>query len=341
MRNACGWAWWLAVAGVVWAGPVEFGKQELERAIAGRQLSPRQSRIVTEVTTDPPESFRILAGQVSGGDVRGLMYGLLEAAGQIRQRGRLLPARGRPAMPIRGVRLFIHPEDVAKEWYNSPEFWRRYSEMLARSRFNRLNLVFSSLVPEERNLETLRSISQAAADYAIDVALGLRTSADEPGADEVLKQVLAACPAIRSVQVWYRDEFFGPISEAGRRVTLELRHADLTPGLLKAAAESAAPLRISVIYGSAKLGLPAKPPSSQLIWEVGTTDPTKRLLWSDPNFVRRTVIALAQPGYSGFEIDPPLPPDSEDAGLFYLLWGRLSYDPKTPASAWEKELKRP
>ena len=94
-------------------------------------------------------------------------------------------------------------------------------------------------------------------------------------------------------------------------------------------------------YGDAKLGLPARPPSSQPIWEVVTADSAKRLLWSDPDFVRRTVIALDEPGYSGFEIDPPLPPDSEDTGLFYVLWGRLSYDPKTPASAWRKELKRP
>ena len=197
MWGVCRLALCLAVAGLVWAGPVEFGKQELERAIAGRKLSPQQSRIVTEVTALPPESFQILPGQVSGGDVRGLMYGLLEAAEQIRQRGQLLPAKGSPSMPIRGVRLLIQPEDVEKDWYNSREFWRRYSEMLARSRFNRLNLVFSKLDPGERNLETLRSISQTAADYAIDLTLSLRTPADEPGADGALKQVLAACPAIR------------------------------------------------------------------------------------------------------------------------------------------------
>ena len=208
-------AWCLAVAGLAWAGPVEFGKQELERAIAGRQLSLQRFRVVTEVTTDAPESFGILPGQVSGGDVRGLMYGLLEAAEQIRQRGRLLPAKGSPAMPIRGVRLLLQPEDVDKDWYNSREFWRRYSEMLARNRFNRLNLVFSKLDPGERTLEALRSISQTAAEYAIDVTLGLRTPVDEPGADGLLKQVLAACPAIRSVQVWCGDQFFAPLARRG------------------------------------------------------------------------------------------------------------------------------
>jgi hypothetical protein len=329
------------MAGVAWAGPVEFGKQELERALTGRKLSPQWFRVVTEVTTDPPESFRILPGQVSGGDVRGLMYGLLEAAEQIRQRGQLLPAKGAPAMPIRGVRLFIRPEDVEGDWYNAREFWQRYSEMLARSRFNRLDLVFSGLDPGERTLATLRTISQTAAEYAIDLTLGLRLPADEPGADRVLKRVLAACPAIRSVQVWYGDQLFRPIGEAGRRVTLELRNEGLTPGLLKVATEAGLPLRISVTYGESEIELPARPLSSQLMWVVSTADPSKRMLWSDPDFVRRTVSALAQPGYSGFEIDPPLPPDSEDAGLFYSLWGRLSYDPKTPASVWGKELKRP
>ena len=124
-------------------------------------------------------------------------------------------------------------------------------------------------------------------------------------------------------------------------MTLELRQAGLTPGLQKAATESGAPVRITVSYGDAKLGLPVRPLASQSMWEVGTADPAKRLLWSDPNFVRRTVIALAQPGYSGFEIEPPLPPESEDSGLFYALWGRLSYDPKTPAGAWGKELIKP
>ena len=59
------------MAGMAWAGPVEFGKQELERALTGRKLSPQRFRVVTEVTTDPSESFRVLPGQVSGGDVEG------------------------------------------------------------------------------------------------------------------------------------------------------------------------------------------------------------------------------------------------------------------------------
>jgi hypothetical protein len=53
MRGVWTLALCLAVAGLAWAGPVEFGKQELERAIAGRRLSPQRFRVVTEVTVDP------------------------------------------------------------------------------------------------------------------------------------------------------------------------------------------------------------------------------------------------------------------------------------------------
>jgi hypothetical protein len=345
-------ALWLALAAVGWAGPVDFGRQELERAIAERKLSPQLSRFIAEVSADGAESFRIQAGQISGGDMRGLMYGLLEAAGQIRERGRLLLARGAPAMPIRGVRLFIQAGDLEKDWYNSREFWQRFSETLARSRFNRLNLVFSRLSIEERDLEMLRYISQTASEYAIDFTLGLRADTAELWPDGALKRVLAACPMIRSVQILagatrdegsvalYRDRFFRPIREAGRRVTLELRGSDLTPALLKAATSGAAPLRISVRYSGVLRTPPPRPPSSQLIWELRTSDPAQRRPWSDPDFVRRTVVSLAQPGYAGFEIDPPLPPESDGDRLFYTLWGRLGYDPKTLASVWQKELKK-
>ena len=90
----------LATSAAVWAGPVDFGRQEFERALAERKISPKRYKIQTEVSTDAPESFRILPGRVTGGDVRGLMYGLLEAADQIRTRGGLIAAKGTPAMTL-------------------------------------------------------------------------------------------------------------------------------------------------------------------------------------------------------------------------------------------------
>lgn len=95
------------------AGPVDFGLSEFRAALASRNL---KTRIVYDLSPEAPESFRVepyKAGgaHITGGDMRGLMYGLLEAADQIRTTGRmkqvhgvpatLVPARAcSPAMPI-------------------------------------------------------------------------------------------------------------------------------------------------------------------------------------------------------------------------------------------------
>ncbi len=185
----------------VWAGPEEFGRAEIDRALAARGLKPGQVRFVTDVSAeDRPESYRILPGSISGGDLRGLMYGMFEAADQIRQYGRLIQARGEPATPIRGIRYFVHNADLEKSWYFSHEYWTAFFQMLARNRFNRFNLVFAhqteylappypfwvtvdefpevkargvSVAERERNLDMLRFISQTAAEYAIDFTLGI------------------------------------------------------------------------------------------------------------------------------------------------------------------------
>src|SRR5215471_7353395 len=68
----------LACAATLTAGgPVDFGLAELHSALAGRNL---KWKVKTELSLDPPENFRIepyTAGgaQISGGDLRGLMYG--------------------------------------------------------------------------------------------------------------------------------------------------------------------------------------------------------------------------------------------------------------------------
>lgn len=190
----------LALAGLARAGPVEFGLSEVDRALAERRLSPRAFRFRTEISQDPPESFRIEPGRISGGDLRGLMYGLLDAAEQIRRTGRVLPSKGSPATQIRGIRVFVHNHDLDESWFYSRDYWQEFFAMLARDRFNRFNLVFAHqtnyLAPpypfwvrlekfpavrvpgltEERrqqNLEMLQYISQTAADHGIDFTLGI------------------------------------------------------------------------------------------------------------------------------------------------------------------------
>ena len=343
-------------------GPVEFGRLELERAYAERKLPLPRIPIQSEVSADRPESFRILSMRVTGGDVRGLMYGLIEAAEQIRERGRLVAATGAPAIAIRGVRMVVGPEDTRAGWYKSPDYWQEFFAMLARSRFNRFSLVFSGQQGAPEDLEGLASISEAAAQYAIEISLGLRAQdlsaaaglAPEntgPSSLLALKNLLAACPSARSVQIWtdggrsskyvglLRDWLLRAVQEAGRRVTLELRAADLTPELLQAATEAGVPLRIGVQYTGGRMAEMVRPAGGEMLWQLEAASPSDAALWSDPAHVRRTVAAFSQPGFDGFEIQARAPGETGTDTLFYLLWGRLSYDPKTPDSVWRGELK--
>ena len=183
----------------VQGGPVEFGNRELRAALAARGL-PASYEVRTEIVPGPAEAYRIQPGKVSASDERGLMYGLLEAAEQIRAAGRLSPARGEPQTPIRGIRYFLHNHDLEEDWFYSHDYWDQYLSMLARNRFNRFNLVYAHQtaylappypfwinVPEfpgvrvpgltsaarERNFEILRYIAQTAADHGIDFTLGI------------------------------------------------------------------------------------------------------------------------------------------------------------------------
>ena len=425
------------------AGPKEFGVDELNRAIAARGLKPALFRFRTEITADPPESYRILPGLITGGDLRGLMYGLLDAAAQVRARGRVLSSKGSPATRIRGIRYFVHNEDLERDWYYSRDYWTDYIRMLARNRFNRLNLVFAHqtnyLAPpypfwlalaefpeirvpglsdeqRKRNLEMLRFISRTAAGHGIDFTLGIwehnvQTNQKPtvqglteqnlgPYSFAALKAVLAACPAIRSVQMRTNSEsgipndrqveFYGKwiwpaIREAGRRVTLDLRGWIMRPGAMEGALSSGVPLRLSTKYWGEHLGRPYPPaetwpnysyinflerPNGRTrpwdfyfeLWGLGSH---RLLLWGDPEYVRRAVSTFGLAGASGFEIDPPLAQkgfgnrpgqwgvfteaqkdrafwkwEFERYWMFYLLWGRLSYNPKTPEPVWTSELQR-
>jgi hypothetical protein len=126
------------------------------------------------------------------------MYGLFDAAEQVRSTGRIAAAQSSPFMPIRGVRVFVHSDAVERE--RTKDYWLGFIQMIARQRFNRLNLVFSHQTPfmappypfwlvvegfeqirarnldpaqREHNLDMLRYISQTAADHGIDFTLGL------------------------------------------------------------------------------------------------------------------------------------------------------------------------
>jgi hypothetical protein len=432
-------ALWLAAGAGLLAGPLEFGLAEVRRAIEERRLNPKLFQIRTEISTADPETYRIAGRLVSGGDLRGLMYGLLAAAEQIRNDGFLVAASGKPAVPIRGIRRFLHNRDLEQDWYYSRDYWLEYLRMLARNRFNRFNLVFAhqteylappypywvevkefpeirvpGLTAEQRarNLDTLCYIAQTAADHGIDFTLGIwqhnvqrgmKPSVEGltgqnigPYSYAALKQVLAACPAIRSVQVrtnsesgippdqqveFFRDYVYRAVREAGRRVTLDLRGWLMSDGMLEAATGAGVPLRLSSKFWAEHMGRPyppaetfpnysylnflRKPRPYEFFWEIWALGSNRLLLWGDPEHVRRTAGVLTVSGTQGFEIDEPLAQkgfgnrpgkwgvfteshadrvfwkhEFERYWFFYLLWGRLTYDPKTPERVWRKELER-
>lgn len=197
---------------------------ELNAAIAARNLKFKP-KIVTELNLDPPETFRIDpypagGGRISGGDLRGLMYGLLEAAAQMRTLGHLKQTRGSPFLTPRGVKAVVDPSVV---WFGSEEFWTAYLETLARDRFDRLQLVFERF-PDRDLLPALKMISQTASRYAVDLALGLKSFLPESASQ--LQELLSQCGAVRSVSLAGGDDIgkqalLDTLGRAGRRVVLD------------------------------------------------------------------------------------------------------------------------
>ncbi|MGO9094653.1 MAG: hypothetical protein ACLQGV_05470 [Bryobacteraceae bacterium] len=342
----------IALAAPALAGPVEFGMAEVQRAIAARGIKPGMIRFNTDISTDAPETFRILPGSISGGDLRGLMYGLLEAADQIRATGWLAMAKGTPAMPIRGVRYVASGLDQQTNW---PE----YFALLARSRFNRFHLVLTEPISSlSRQLETLRSISQAASDHGLDFILGIQwESAESPNYD-VLAKALGFCPAIRGLELRTdsqpsSDALFRVLRQAGRRVTLDLPAGPLPEGFVEAAQAARVPLVVALRYWAGEMGRPYQPAETSpgfsyfnllerprpygCYWSLGSA---RFLLWGDPDFVRRAAATFTLSDSGGFEIDAPAERGFDRYWLFYMLWGRIGYDPKAPDKLWTAELKR-
>jgi hypothetical protein len=290
-----------AVEGAALSGPVEFGRSELDRAIADRRLSPGKFSIKTQVAVDPAESYRIVPGLITGGDLRGLMYGLLEAADQVRQSGKLQKVEATPGMAVRGARVAIDDFAGDLQWFYGREQWPALFRTLAIARFNQFQIVVPDLAAaaSEQNLGALRFISDTAAEYGIDFTLGIgiRQAVEGPDLYAVLVKVLAACPAIRGVRLQMQAELakdaIRAIQETGRRVTIELpADAQAIAGL---AAAAGLPVRFSAPYPGA--GRPTK--GTQFFWDLGAPP-----AGGEPELTR-LVNKLAGTGASGFEIDLP------------------------------------
>lgn len=228
----------LCAAASLSAGPLDFGRAELDRAIQGRKLNPALFRVRTELSMAlPEEGFQIQPGLIRGGSTRGLMYGLLEAAEQVRTRGQLLRVKGQPKLAVRGVRRMAAPAD----WDRGAAFWQAEFAVLARLRFNRFHWMLETepLTPER--LEVLKTISEAAGERGIELVIGL----EDPTAEDVMR-LLAECETVRGIHVDAETAAYvsGAVSGAGRYVVLETTRAVKTavPVPLRVAVEAGSPL---------------------------------------------------------------------------------------------------
>ncbi len=312
----------MAVAVLLPAGPIEFGLAELERAVAGRPVSraaQRQFAFKTEVSSDPAESYHVIPGLITGGDLRGIMYGLLDAAEQIRSTGRIKKSHGAPVLALRGLRWSVPRGTLGTAEIDWPDLFRA----MARNRFNRFNVVLTSLselVPDasttpaegDHAIARLRSISQAAADYGVDFALAVSApgNADGDWLFGALQKVLAACPAMRTLQFDGGAEAANyairALASAGRRITLE----GPAPALVGAAVSAGVPVRLFAAYPG------EKPFARQFFWQLKEL-PSANLAAS--------VNRLKESGAAGFELAIDLTPaDALPAAV--LPFGRIAYD---------------
>ena len=226
----------LSAGGLALAGPVDFARAELDSAMAERKLKWKNQ---VDLNLDAPDTFRIepysIGGaHITGGDLRGLMYGLLEAAEQIRATGHFTKTSGNPAASLRGVRIVLNADlEAATE-----EFWNSYFRMLARNRFNRAHVVFERI---EAPYVLPKLLSHTAAEYGIDFTLGVAgdTSAEE------LAHMLILCPSIRGLALEGsagQEAVFSALRVAGRRVTLDLDGARAEPAVMQEAVASGIPV---------------------------------------------------------------------------------------------------
>jgi hypothetical protein len=210
------------------AAPISFGVQELQRAlkqkgvevsVAGKR-SAHGMQIIVETaadraTTGPaappasPESYAISVVPpqtivVEGSDPVGAMYGAMDLAEQIDWAGSAAYFRDvhavtkSPYLALRGVNMFLTTQDIdnADGAFWSDEYWQGYLGMMARNRYNLLDIhgpcdavtltfpngfaYFVNLPdfpqvgvgPEKaaRNLARFRQVIRMAADRGIKVA---------------------------------------------------------------------------------------------------------------------------------------------------------------------------
>lgn len=300
----------VVIAGMAFgAGPVDFGMAELDASIAARNFKYKP-KILAELDIQAPETFRIEpysagGGHITGGDLRGLMYGLLEAAQQMRANGRLKMTHGAPGLALRGVRITAN---LTAGWFGSSEFWDEYLGSLARGRFNRLELVLNSVV-EGPGLPALRMITETAQQYGVDVAIGFTAPSIA-----AIQSLLTNCPAVHAIALRggplpATAELLRTLHDSGRRVVLELPDNEENSALIEAAGRSGAPLRLFAPFSEA-------------------SNPQPRDSYVDVKPSEGVDVVKAISG-AGFEVSSPLDaagkPSLDEIGT----WGQAGYNRAT------------
>lgn len=339
------------------AGPAEFGWAELRKAAEARGIAARYLPLEADVSsTLKAEGFELQPARISGGDLRGVMYGLLEAAEQIRVNGRIVKTKLEPVVSLRGVRVEIGQADLAQQWFHSRAFWNEYFAELARARFNRLQLEFATppfpyllrlplfddvavegMTPYERgrNLDALKQIAGLAMEYGIDLAIGIRSfeipasvtglAADRrrPYLRSALETLLAEVHAIRAIGVHEAEEWMEPVGAAvsavGRLVTIESAGKAFHANWRTV--EELKPRQ-------------SMPPIASL--QGGNAPALRRVAasrYTDPQYAR-LVARCVSLGAMGIEVAAAASPAGPENRMTYFVWGRLAYDPGAPDSVW-------
>ncbi len=234
----------------------------------------------------------------------GAMYGLLELQEQIAfwsgsktKPGifRVEPVRARPAVNVRADNMFVHVDENGHlmDWFFEDPFWSRYLALLARSRFNMLDLHgaycpstsrFSNLwilfsgsgETQVKNRKQLARIVRQARERGLQVGL-MNYGGALPGKDrndrmkataKAVEEILKTVPGLAlfgtklkrtgdQAVTWFSNVYVQPWRRSGSPGTLYTRTWGTDLDAVKAFADlTESRLRVEVKYNGEHLGLP-------------------------------------------------------------------------------------
>lgn len=228
-----------------------------------------------------------------------------------------------PANTVRSVQRLFASDIEDKPWFNDREMWPHYLSMVAAQRFNRFNLSFGigydflrevtdayclflypfllsvpgykvravnlSDAERDRNLDTLRFISEQTVARGIDFQLGIWMHGYEwinsprpnytieglnagnhgPYCRDALAALLKACPAISGVTFRIHGEsgvaegsypfwktVFDGIGLSGRKIEIDMHAKGLDQGMIDVALATGNPVKVSPKFWAEHMGMP-------------------------------------------------------------------------------------